>query len=442
MMPRSKTPSFITELPLKVDSKQNRELEARFNAGLRLYNACLNEAMVRVRLIRESELYCRAKAMPRTVKGKPNAKRKKAFNEAWKAYRFSEYDLHAYAKNVANGSNWIAQKVDANTQQKIATRAFNAAKKVLLGQARKVRFKGASQFSSMEGKSNKQGLRWKNEQVVWCGLNIAPIIDLNEPVIKHGIESPVKYVRILWRVLNGKKRWFVQLIHEGTPYQKPNNVVGDGVIGLDLNISNVAIVGDSHADLLPFAEKVPSYDREIKAIQRRMQRSQRVNNPDCYESNFEARRGRKKVTKKGKFINGKRAKVRSKRYQKDAAKKREIQRRKAAYTKSQNRGLVNKVLQHGKHIKTEKVSVRGWQKRWGKAIASKSPGLFQSELKRKAASAGGSFVEFSTRRTALSQTHLDGTRIKKSRSQRVHRDLSGFEAHRDLWSANKREIRK
>jgi len=50
------------------------------------------------------------------------------------------------------------------------------------------------------------------------------------------------------------------------------------------------------------------------------------------------------------------------------------------------------------------------------------PGYFQSELKRKAESAGGSFTKFSTQKTALSQTHLTGARIKKSLSERVHYD--------------------
>ena len=59
----------------------------------------------------------------------------------------------------------------------------------------------------------------------------------------------------------------------------------------------------------------------------------------------------------------------------------------------------------------------------------------QSELKRKAESAGGSFQKFSTRTTALSQTHLNGERIKKSLSERVHRDLTGVVMHRDLFSA-------
>ncbi|MEO1378665.1 MAG: RNA-guided endonuclease TnpB family protein, partial [Cyanobacteria bacterium J06635_10] len=51
-MARSKTPSFMTELPLKVDSKQERELLARFQAARQLYNACLGEALARMNLVR------------------------------------------------------------------------------------------------------------------------------------------------------------------------------------------------------------------------------------------------------------------------------------------------------------------------------------------------------------------------------------------------------
>jgi putative transposase len=92
-------------------------------------------------------------------------------------------------------------------------------------------------------------------------------------------------------------------------------------------------------------------------------------------------------------------------------------------------------LRNGNSIKAENVSVKGWQKRYGKAISAKSPGFFQSELKRKAESAGGSFTKFSTRKTALSQTHLTGERVEKSLSERVHFDQTGIVMQRDLFSA-------
>ncbi|NMG10465.1 transposase [Brasilonema sp. UFV-L1] len=431
-MARNQTSSFITEVPLIVDSKQEAELLSRFQAGRQLYNACLNEAMKRLELVRNSELYKTAKKIPRIK----NKERCEAFKKAREQYRYSEYDLHSFATITSKNSKWIAEKVDSTAQQKLATRAFKASERVMLGLSSDVRYKVPSRFRSIEGKSNKQGIRWKDDYLVWGKLIVKPILDPANPVIRHGLESPIKYVRLLWRILNGKRRWYCQLVNEGLPYQKPQNYVSDGLVGLDLNISNIALVGDNHADLLPFAENVPSFTKEIAALQRKMQRSQRVNNPDNFEPSFKARKGRKTVVKKGKVKKNSRQWNKSKNYLKASAKKRELERKKTAYAKTQNRRVINEILRHGKHIKTENVSVKGWQKRYGKAISAKSPGFVQSELKRKAENAGGSFTKFSTQKTALSQAHLDGSRIKKSLSERVHRDVTGIpEHHRDLFSA-------
>jgi hypothetical protein len=129
---------------------------------------------------------------------------------------------------------------------------------------------------------------------------------------------------------------------------------------------------------------VPTFEREIKALQRKMERSRRANNPDNYEPDFKGKKGRKTVSKKGKAKKGKRKWNNSKTYNKSAASKRKLERKKSAYAKSQNRRIVNEILRHGKEVKTENVSVKGWQKRYGKAISAKSPGFVQSELKRKA----------------------------------------------------------
>jgi hypothetical protein len=431
ILARSKTNSFITEIPLVVDSKTDAELLSRFQAGRQLYNACLNEAMARMELVRKSEAYKEAKKIPRDNKKERNL----AFASVRATYRYSDYDLQAYATLVSNKSKWIAEKLDSNTQQTIANRAFKASERVLFGRTRKVRYKVPSRFKSLEGKTNKQGIRWKGNQLVWGSLKLNAIIEQDNPVIQHGLNSPVKYVRVLWRELNGKRRWYAQLVCSGDPYQKPEDYVSDGVIGVDLNISNIAFVGDTQAGLLPFAENVPTFEREIATLQRQMERSRRANNPNNYHPDFEGKFGRKTVVKKGKPKKGKRQWHNSKRYRRIAAKKRELERRKTAYAKSQNRKVVNEILRHGKHVKTEKISVKGWQKRYGKAISAKSPGFVQSELKRKAENAGGSFTKFSTQKTALSQTHLNGERIKKPLSERVHHDKTGIVMHRDLISA-------
>ena len=333
-------------------------------------------------LVRNSEPYKQAKKLNRE---KDKKQRKKLFKTAREQARFSDYELQSFSTLTAKSSSWIAKNVDSNTQQKLATRAFKAVERILFGMAKQVRFKVTSRFKSVEGKSNKQGLRWLKNQVVWCGLNIEPIIDWSNPVLIHGLNSPVKYCRILWRNLNGKKRWFIQLINEGLPYQKPQNYVTQGIVGLDVNISNVAFVADNKAGLLPFAEKVPTYEREIKALQRKMQRSQRMHNPENFEPDFDKKVGNRIVRKKGKAKKGKKQWVKTRNSRRTQARKAELERRKSSYAKSQNRKSVNEILRHGNRIKTEKVSIKGWQKRYGKAISAKSPGFFQSELKRKAA---------------------------------------------------------
>ncbi|GET39366.1 transposase [Microseira wollei] len=430
-MAKSRRLTFVTEMPLIVDSLQEKQLLSRWSAARQLYNACLNSAMARMTVVRNCEAYQLAKQIDRQSK----KARSDAFNAARRAYRYSDYDIQAYATIVSNRSKWIAQLIDSNTQQTLANRAFRASEKVLFVRAKSVRYKLASRFRSVEGKTNFQGIRWKDNALVWGRLKLTPIICDDNPVIQHGLNSPIKYVRLLWRELNGKRRWYIQLVNSGLPYQKEKNYVADGVIGLDLNIANIAFVGDCKAGLLPFADKVPAYEREIKTLQRQMQRSQRCSNPENYETDFTASVGRRFVVKKGKPKKGRRQWKKSKTYQKIARKKRELERRKSAYAKSQNRRIVNEVLRHGKHIKTENVSVRSWQKRYGKAISAKSPGFVQSELARKAESAGGSFMKFSTQKTALSQTHLTGERIKKRLLERVHYDQTGFAMHRDLFSA-------
>ncbi len=126
-MARSKTASFVTELPLIVDSKQDAELLSRFQAARQLYNACLSEVMVRMNLVRSSELYQAAKKIPREQK----KKRSEAFNAARQSCRYSEYDLHSYSSIVSKKSKWIAEKIDAHVQQTLATRAFKASEQVL-----------------------------------------------------------------------------------------------------------------------------------------------------------------------------------------------------------------------------------------------------------------------------------------------------------------------
>ncbi|MHC5672372.1 MAG: RNA-guided endonuclease InsQ/TnpB family protein [Nostoc sp.] len=370
------------------------------------------------KLVRDSELYQQTRLIDKNDKKAKST----AFQKAREAYCFSDYDLQSFANKTAIASIWIKSNLDAQTIQKVATRAFKAIDRMAFGKAKKVRFKQKGQFASLEGKTNKQGIRWTGNAVEWSKLKLSAIIT-NEPVILHGLNSKIKYVRLVRRILNQKTYWFAQLVCEGEPYQKPKNIIGDGTVGIDLGVSTVAIVGDEKTIWTPFAVELTSKQKKIRRLQRKMDRQRRANNPENFNPNGTVKKGSKRWNN-------------SNQYKKTAAKKQEIERKQAAHRKSSHGKLVNRTLELGKNVKTEKVSVKAWQKLWGKSIGFKSPSSFQSELLRKAENAGGTVLMFSTRKTALSQTCLCGNKQKKSLSQRVHHcSVCGLKMQRDILSA-------
>src|SRR6266545_1318908 len=85
-------------------------------------------------------------------------------------FRLREYDLHAYATQF--GRSWFSQHLDANTIQTVASRAWNAVRQYQLGTRGRPRFKGKGQFHNVEGKSNRQGIRWRGGAVVWGDLTL------------------------------------------------------------------------------------------------------------------------------------------------------------------------------------------------------------------------------------------------------------------------------
>ncbi|MFB2934356.1 zinc ribbon domain-containing protein [Aerosakkonemataceae cyanobacterium BLCC-F154] len=427
-MPRqnqTKTPSFIVEMPLVVSNKDAGVLSSRFEAGRQLYNACLGEAMRRQKLVKQSKKYQEARAI------KKSKARTVAFKEVNQAYGYSEYDLHSYCTVIRN--SWIEKHIDSNTAQKLATRAFNASIKVAFGQAKKVRFKGKNQLDSLEGKTNKTGIRWVNETLVWGNLQLKPYLTTYDPVITHGLKSRVKYVRLVRRRINGKTFYYAQLVCEGKPFQKPKNQIGQGTVGLDIGPSTIAIVGDESAKLTLFASELKLDSSKIRQLQRKMERSRRVNNPKNYNPDFVDKRGQKK---KGTIKKGCKTWNNSRNYQKIRTAKANLERKLAAHRKSLHGKLVNEILALGNTVKLEKLSYKSFQKNYGKSVGKRAPGEFVSRLKRKAESADALVMEFSTKTTKLSQTcHQCGSVKKKNLSDRIHQCDCGIYCQRDLYSA-------
>jgi len=277
-------------------------------------------------------------------------------------------------------------------------------------------------MDSVEGKSNKSGIRWKGEAVEWSGLELRGLITDNDPVIWHGLNSKVKYVRLVRRKISGKNRFYAQLVCEGKAFVKPKNKLAKGEVGLDIGPSTIAIVGDTAAQLKEFASELEFDTARIRRLQRRMDRSRRATNPDNYNPNGTLKKGKKRWNS-------------SKSYLKVRTSKANLERKLAAHRKSLHGELVNDILRTGDVIKLEKLSYKAFQKLFGSSVGKRAPGMFVSHLKSKAERADCKVVEIPTYSTKLSQTCQCGRVQKKKLSERVHQCECGIQMQRDIYSA-------
>jgi hypothetical protein len=436
-MKRSKTPTFLLELPLRVDSQQAKHLRAHFEAARCLYNVLLGEAMKRLKLMRADERWQQARSIPKFHKQERSA----LFSELRQEYGFSEYALHAYATKARTA--WIAEHLDSNTAQKLATRAYQAANRVCLGQAKKVRFKSCGRgLDSIEGKTNKQGIHFvlhnPNEGnegfLIFQQDRLAALIDWHDPVVQHGLRHPIKFVRLLRRRATSPKaqgadcegyRYYAQLALEGVAYQKPKHQVGEDTVGLDLGPSTLAMVPEQgEARLLSFCRELKSDQQKKRRLQRKLDRQRRANNQENYDHKGRIRKGKKRWhDSKGYKLTRRRL----------AAHERKL----AAHRKSLHGRLVHKLVRTGTTIITEKLSYKAWQKQYGKSVGTHAPGMFIEWLKRTVARTGGILHEVPTHSTKLSQyCHGCSSYVKKPLSERWHHCECGVgPVQRDLYSA-------
>jgi len=411
-MPRATIPSFVCELPLVLAGDDERRLLIRLDCARQVYNAVLGESLKRLKLLRQSKAF----QMARLKRGKA---RRDAFRALDMQIRLREYDLHGYATQF--GRSWLGQHLDANTIQTVASRAWNAVRQYQIGVRGHPRFKGKGQFDSVEGKSNRQGIRWRSGVVVWGNLTLRARIPTDDPVIAHGLACPIKRVRIVRRKLNGRERFFVQLICAGQPYCKPQHPVGQGVVGIDPGPRSFGIAGADWGAQVDLSTPLTLSHQQQRRLQRQIDRQRRANNPVNYLPDGRIRPGKYRWhISQNQRANERRLK--------------EAKRKEAAHRKSLHGQLAGALLRLGHDIRIEKNSYKSFQRTYGKAVGQAAPATFVATLSRKAESAGASVTVIPTS-LRLSQTCLCGTIARKMLSERVHRCDCGITVQRDVWSA-------
>lgn len=409
--------SFVHQLPLKIAPKDERILNIRFEKARFLYNAILSEGLKRLSLIKQSKIYTKAKSLSKSKE------KTKLFRQAFKKYKLSDYELQKFGIEVKNSCD-IYLHLDTHSSQKIATRAYKAIIEYAYNKRGKPRFKSKNRLNSVESKQHDAGIRYKGHYIAWKGLQLSIIFDLKD---KHGLQSHAlssvnKYCRIIRKKIKNKNRYFVQLIQEGSPFLK--KPFAREIVGLDIGPSTLAVCGKNKALLTAFCKELKPHIQEIRLLQRKMDRSFRSMNKDNYDE--------KGCVKKG-MLNW----IKSSRYLKMQNKLSDGFRKLKEYRKRLHGKLVNEILSFGNIIRTEKLSYRGWQKKFGRSIGFRAPSMFLSILSRKAVNAGGCLEEFSTKKTRLSQfCHNCRTYQKKPLSQRWHHcNCNIKQTQRDLYSS-------
>jgi hypothetical protein len=330
--------------------------------------------------------------------------------------------------------------------QTLATRVYQAVQKVCVGKARAVRFKSRGRgLDSVEGKRNDTGMRFVVQKpeagnqgyLLWGADQIPALVDNADPVVAHGMHQRIKYARLVRRKASSPRakgadetgqRYFVQLTLEGKPFLKPTHRPGPDTLGLDLGPSTLAVYPrQGAARLLPLAEEVHLDARQQRRLQRKLDRQLRASNPQNYDE-----RGR--IKRQGK------QRLRwhdSQGYRQTRRRLAREARRQAAQRKSLHGRLVNELIRVGNTMTLEKLSYRGWQKRYGKSVGRRAPGMLVAHLKRTVAKTGGILTEVSTYHTRLSQyCHGCGTYRKKALAERWHQCSCGVgPVQRDLYSA-------
>src|SRR5574344_533260 len=185
--------NFIVEFPLKTEKYQEDILNKRFEIGRQIYNSLVNVTKKRYKEMITTKKY-RTLLSTLTKNNKSDKEIWKQINDIRKQYGMSEYSFHEDVKQM---QKHFKDNIDSFTAQKIATTLWKSYDKLFYGNGNKVYYKKYSELNSLEGKSNKTGIRIINDTLVWNGLEIPFIIDYDNYYEYQAIQCDICYNRIV-----------------------------------------------------------------------------------------------------------------------------------------------------------------------------------------------------------------------------------------------------
>ena len=468
---RSQTPSYVVSTKLYLPESVAKLLEKSFRISNSAYNEALSFGLNRFEALKRNSHYqellealrlarkgiAQLEKAEKTAKGLKQQVKcyNKALSELRKAYSLTEYGLSAHLSQQRRKQGSPYQQFNAGEIQVIAGQAMKTLEKVIFYQIKphKVRFRSKFDLDvSFRNRVNTTGTRLEpsNRKDMAYRLYIhkastfvdIPVKAFNKYQQLSLLRSEkIKYVQIIRKTIRGKKVYYLQIVCQGFPPSKVTK--GEGVVGIDPGISTVAFASPSEAALVDLVPKnITRKEKLLKQLDRRIERSRRVNNPECYDA-----RGKIKKCARFKRPSNRQMRLRNRR--------RKVYRSLSEERKKIQGQLVNRLVSQASHIKVEELNVKGLQKRsrdirinpmtnrpyskkrYGKAIFRAAPSTLRVALETRAFQLGIEFEVISPKDVKPSQyNHITQTFEKKPLSTRVY-DLSDeyTGVQRDLYSA-------
>ena len=458
-----------------------QELDTRFRLIWHMHNECVSFAQHRLNELYRDRQYKDAireyAACAKEVKGitshgrKQNNKlttdqklrvktitaRKKelsnVMNARVSALRLRKGDLYKF---VAIMQHQHKARISSQQAQREAERVLAGVEKVLYSNGKHVRMKRLADQHSLSQKCATNGVKVSADMqhIEWNGLTLGISINWNDPYIKESLHHKLRYAEIVRLAFDNGWHYYVNLVLEGSAPKKL--FPGDApTTGIDPGMSTIAAVSDNGVSLFELAPAAASYNRKIAKQQRLIDTSTRLSNPDNYNPDGTAKKGRHSWTI---------TKGCSRRKQK----LRVLQRKQAAAIRLSHNIQANALItKHGANILAESMDYAALKRRskakatrqtttsivkrpdgtrltihkfkrkrrFGTSVQGRAPASFLTILANKAALYGGGYAEIDTRSFRASQYHHDtGEYIKTQLSDRW-KQISGHAVQRDLYSA-------
>ena len=464
---RASTPSFVVSVKVHLSEQIENHLEKSFNIANSAYNEALGLGLRRLKVMRANPRYQEllearrslASSIERLKKPKGLVWQLKLYDKALYNlrldYGLSEFSLSKHLTNRRNEPNSPYQHLSSTELQVIAKDVYQTLEKVIFYKAKphKVRFRSKYNLNaSFRNKLNSTGTRIVPSEKTGVAYTLfihkaSTFIDISTKAFNEYQQKSlmraekIKYVQIVRKTIRGKRMYYLQIVCQGYTLAKVTK--GKNTVGIDPGVSTVAYASKDKVELVDLVpENITSREKLIKSLNRRIERSRRVNNPDCYHSNGKVKRG---VRFKRPTNRAKRLILRcQKAYRSLTEERRKLQGE-----------LVNQIVSEASIIRMEDLNVKGLQKRskdirinprtnrpyskkrFGKAILKAAPSYFREALKTRANTLGINFEIINPQKVKPSQyNHLTQSFEKKTLSTRIF-DLSDewTGVQRDLYSA-------